>query len=93
MNQLTDQQRQQVNAEIFGGRKIEAIKLYREATGDGLKEAKDAVEEIEKDLRQREPDKFAKPAGKSGCMSVVAVVAVVALVASAALVTIYILRS
>lgn len=90
MNQLTDQQRQQVNAEIFGGRKIEAIKLYREATGDGLKEAKDAVEEIEKDLRQRQPDKFAKPAGKSGCMSVVAVVA---LVASAALVTIYILRS
>ena len=90
MNQLTDQQRQAINAEIFGGRKIEAIKLYREATDTGLKEAKDAVEEIEKDLRQREPNKFAKPAGKSGCMCVVAVVA---LLVSAALVTIYILRS
>jgi large subunit ribosomal protein L7/L12 len=32
------------------GRKIEAIKLYREQTGLGLKEAKDAVEQIERDL-------------------------------------------
>jgi ribosomal protein L7/L12 len=31
------------------GRKIEAIKVYREATGAGLKEAKDAVEGL--DLR------------------------------------------
>ena len=90
MNQLTEQQRQAINADIFGGRKIEAIKLYREATGVGLKEAKDAVDGMEKDLRQREPNKFAKPAGKSGCISVVAVVA---LLVSAALVTIYILHS
>lgn len=27
------------------GRKIEAIKLYREATGAGLREAKDAIDE------------------------------------------------
>ena len=90
MNQLTEQQRQAINAAILGSRKIEAIKLYRKATDTGLKEAKDAVEEIEKDLRQREPNKFAKPAGKSGCMSVVAVVA---LLISAALVTVHILRS
>ena len=76
--------------DIFDGRKIEAIKLYRAATGVGLKEAKDAVDEIEKDLRQREPGKFAKPAGKSGCMSVVAVVA---LLVSAVLAAVYILRS
>jgi hypothetical protein len=30
------------------GRKIEAIKAYRERTGAGLKEAKDAVDRIEK---------------------------------------------
>lgn len=29
------------------GRKIEAIKLYRERTGAGLKEAKDAVESMD----------------------------------------------
>ena len=89
MNQLNEQQHQQVNAEIFGGRKIEAIKLYREATGCQLIEAKQAVEEMEKDLRQREPNKFAKSAGKSGCMSVVAVLT---LLISAALATVYILR-
>jgi ribosomal protein L7/L12 len=33
------------------GNKIEAIKLYREQTGLGLKEAKDAVEAIERGLR------------------------------------------
>jgi ribosomal protein L7/L12 len=33
---------------IRRGRKIEAIKLYREQTGVGLKEAKDAVEQIER---------------------------------------------
>jgi ribosomal protein L7/L12 len=90
MNQLTEQQRQAISVEIFGGRKIEAIKLHREATGAGLKEAKDAVEDMEKELRQRQPEKFVKGAGKSGCLSVVAVVA---LLASAALVTVYILRS
>ena len=90
MNQLTEQQRQAISADVFAGRKIEALKRYREATGVGLKEAKDAVEAIEKDLRQREPDKFAKPAGKAGCMSVVALVA---LAVSAVWVTIYILRS
>ena len=31
---------------LQGGNKIQAIKLYREATGAGLKEAKDLVEEI-----------------------------------------------
>ena len=90
MNQLTEQKRQGINAEIFSGQKISAIKLYREATGAGLKEAKDAVEVMEKDLRQREPGKFAKSAGKSGCMSVVAVVT---LLVSAVLVGVYLLRS
>lgn len=33
------------------GQKIEAIKLYRERTGLGLKEAKDAVEAIERQWR------------------------------------------
>jgi hypothetical protein len=34
---------------IAAGQKIEAIKLYRERTGVGLKEAKDAVEALERD--------------------------------------------
>lgn len=35
---------------IRSGQKIQAIKLYRELHGVGLKEAKDAVEELERNL-------------------------------------------
>ncbi len=38
-----------VLALLRNGRKIEAIKLYRDVTGAGLKEAKDAVESLERD--------------------------------------------
>jgi ribosomal protein L7/L12 len=38
---------EQVRLLLQQGNKIEAIKVYREATGCGLKEAKDAVEAIE----------------------------------------------
>jgi len=37
-----------VLALLTDGRKIEAIKLYRDVTGAGLKEAKDAVESLER---------------------------------------------
>ncbi len=38
---------ERVRSLLDQGRKIEAIKIYREATGAGLKEAKDAVEALE----------------------------------------------
>ncbi len=40
---------------IRAGKKIEAIKIYREETGAGLKEAKDAVEAIQDRLRYGAP--------------------------------------
>lgn len=42
---------EQVQTFMFGGNKIEAIKRYRELTGAGLKEAKDALE-----YGERNPD-------------------------------------
>lgn len=59
---------------LRAGNKIEAIKIYREATGFGLKEAKDEVEAIEASLRTKFPGQFpAKaPAGK-GCLGVLVV--------------------
>src|SRR3954469_10523698 len=51
---------------VFAGRKIQAIKLLREASGLGLKEAKDVVEALEKELRETSPEKFTAKAGK-GC--------------------------
>ncbi|HMR63035.1 MAG TPA: ribosomal protein L7/L12 [Anaerolineae bacterium] len=38
----------QIMAHLQAGRKIEAIKLYRSLTGQGLKEAKEAVEQLER---------------------------------------------
>jgi ribosomal protein L7/L12 len=36
----------QVNALLVQGKKVQAIKAYRDSTGAGLKEAKDAVERL-----------------------------------------------
>lgn len=41
---IHDGEREAIGAKIAEGRMIEAIKLYREATGVGLKDAKDAVD-------------------------------------------------
>lgn len=54
---------------LFRGQKIEAIKLYRESRRVGLKEAKDAVEELEAGLRERSPEKFANPSSRTGCFA------------------------
>ncbi len=66
---LPDDQVERIQAALFAGRKIEAIKLYREATGTGLSEAKLFVEKIESELRSSAPEQFKTPATK-GCMSV-----------------------
>jgi ribosomal protein L7/L12 len=49
-NRATVDWMEQVKAQLRKGNKIEAIKIYRDATGLGLKEAKDAVEEIARQL-------------------------------------------
>ncbi|MBS2535292.1 ribosomal protein L7/L12 [Catenulispora sp. NF23] len=41
----------QLAALIQAGKKIQAIKVYREATGAGLKDAKNAVEALERSMR------------------------------------------
>jgi len=43
----------QLTTLIQAGKTIQAIKLYREATGAGLKDAKDAVEAYERTMRTR----------------------------------------
>ena len=58
-----------IETALFAGRKIEAIKHYREMTGLGLKESKEAVEQLEVELRAKVPEKFTSKA-KTGCASV-----------------------
>lgn len=52
---------------IYSGQKIEAIKVYRELTQVGLKEAKDEVEALEAALRKQFPEKFTAT-NKAGCL-------------------------
>lgn len=61
-----DDQKQKLLELLAQNRKIEAIKLHREMTGSGLKEAKDAVEKLGEELAEKYPDQFPK-AAKSGC--------------------------
>ena len=53
----------QIKEALFRGRKIDAIRQYRESTGAGLAEAKAAVEQMEAELRTAEPDRFGGPGG------------------------------
>jgi ribosomal protein L7/L12 len=57
--------RAQVEAEIRADRKINAIKIYREATSLGLKEAKDIVDEIERNIKLGLPADFPESSSSS----------------------------
>jgi hypothetical protein len=65
-----------IRGAIFGGRKIEAIKLYREATDAELIDAKKAVEAFEKELRATSPDQFLSTSSRKGCMGVIVLVGI-----------------
>lgn len=62
---LNDALKDQVAEAIFAGRQLKAIKIYRDATGQGLQESKEFVEALTQRLRQEYPDRF--PLQKSGC--------------------------
>jgi hypothetical protein len=63
--ELTDQEREAITQAIFSGKKIKAIKHYRTATNVGLKQAKEFVEALTKELRQEYPDRVPPP--PKGC--------------------------
>lgn len=63
---MAPEQWEQVEANLFSGQKIQAIKVIREATGSSLKQAKEMAERHEQMLRQMSPEKFTgKPQGCS----------------------------
>ncbi|MAX25145.1 MAG: hypothetical protein CMJ19_11640 [Phycisphaeraceae bacterium] len=67
MADINEEQLKQVEELLFAGRKIEAIKLVREITGMGLKDAKEFVDQHTAHLREAYPDKM--PQSKAGCGS------------------------
>jgi hypothetical protein len=80
---IPDEQARQIREALLAGRKIEAIKLYREQTGLGLMESKQAMEALEAELRASMPEAFAKPPSRGCFTAVVLLIAAVALVAAA----------
>jgi hypothetical protein len=67
MSQLPDEMVVRISDALYAGRKIEAIRFYRQATRLGLKESKDFIEALEVRLRQESPDKLTVPPGGAGC--------------------------
>jgi hypothetical protein len=64
---MSDDDVQQIMAAVFAGRKILAIKLYRQATNSSLVDAKNFVDALQARLWQESPEKFSTPPGKAGC--------------------------
>lgn len=60
---LSEQQRAAILNALIKGNKIEAIKLYREASGAGLKDAKDFIEVLVAKVNQDRPGTIPKPTG------------------------------
>lgn len=69
---LSAEQTQQIESALATGRKIQAIKLYRQFTGQGLKESKEVIDGLGAELLRRDPVTYAALArtGK-GCASLV----------------------
>ena len=68
MAEQEDKQLARLTDALFAGQKIEAIKIYRERTGCGLKEAKVEIEALEANLREQHPEKFpAQRKAGGGC--------------------------
>ncbi len=66
---LSDEKMAELSAALEKGQAIAAIKLYREATGAGLKESKEAVDAIQADLHKQFPERFAARPTSAGCGS------------------------
>ena len=70
--QPTQEQIEQIGSALAAGRKIEAIKFYRETTGQGLKESKDFIEALIPKLKEQDPEKYAKlQTPGAGCASAI----------------------
>ena len=62
----TQQEMENIGNAVTMGKPILAIKLYREATGCGLRESKDFIENLTRELRSSQPERFAATAEPQG---------------------------
>lgn len=67
-HELSDDQVQRIQSAVFAGRTIEAVKLYRVASGRDLAEAAAFIGALEEQLRQRSPERFTAARASAGCI-------------------------
>jgi hypothetical protein len=75
-NQIPDSTLEEIQKCLFEQSKIQAIKIYKEATGEGLKESKEAIERLDSELRSKFPERYTVGPKPAGCMSVLALIAI-----------------
>lgn len=68
-NKLTPERLTVISNAVYAGNKIEAIKLYRTATGNDLKDSKDAVEKLALKLETKNPAMFVKQRRQVGSLT------------------------
>ena len=71
-DQPTQEQIEEMGSALASGRKIEAIKIYRGATGKDLKAAKEFIDALIPTLKEQDPEKYARLSAQgAGCASVI----------------------
>ena len=72
---ISTEEMEAIVSALEGGQKIEAIKLYREASGEGLKDSKEFIERLIPELVGKDPERFSSVNRKipkvGGCGSAV----------------------
>ena len=64
-----------ITESLANGNKIEAIKTYRMATGQRLKESKEFIDQLIPGLVEKDPQRFAAISNGSGCGTAILFVA------------------
>ncbi len=68
-DELNPEQLTAVSNAIYSGNKVEAIKLYRVASGKDLKDSKDAVEKLAAELQAKNPAMFMRQRKQVGSLA------------------------
>lgn len=79
MDDLSSESIDEITELIFSGRKVQAIKRYRELRGTSLREAKKFIESLTAQLQETSPERFSSPSGQGCSPAILAVLAATAM--------------
>ena len=82
MNEIPEDKLEQMREFIFQNMKLQAIKEYRNCTGLGLRESKDAIDAMVAELRASSPERFRAPTLAEKVVTAVAALGCLVIVAA-----------